>query len=44
MSTDIREMLRLYQQGVIPESLAVHSLTKFQRSRSLEKAHPEIAP
>lgn len=44
MSTDIREMLRLYQQGTTPDSLAVHSLTRFQQSRSLERAHPEIAP
>ena len=44
IATDIREMLRLYQQGVTPESLAVNSLTKFQRSSSLERAHPEIAP
>lgn len=44
IATDLREMLRLYQQGITPESLAVRSLTKFQESRSLQKAHPEIAP
>ncbi len=44
MATDLREMLRLYQQGYTPQSLAVKSLTRFHKSASLEKAHPEIAP
>lgn len=44
VATEVREMLRLYQQGATPESLALRSLTKFQQSKSLEKAHPEIAP
>lgn len=44
MATDLREMLRLYQQGHTPDSVALHSLTRFHKSPSLEKAHPEIAP
>lgn len=44
IATDVREMLRLYQQGITPESFALNSLTKFHRSASLAKAHPEIAP
>ena len=44
ITTDVRELLRLYQQGITPENLAVRSLTRFQQSASLAKAHPEIAP
>lgn len=44
ISTDIREMLRLYQTGYTPEALAINSLTRFQKSTQLERAHPEIAP
>lgn len=43
MATDLREMLRLYQMGDRPESIAVNSLTKFHKSKPLDKAHPEIA-
>jgi hypothetical protein len=43
ISTDLREMLRLYQQGVTPEKLAVNSLTSFMESSLLKQAHPEIA-
>lgn len=32
LSTQLREMLRLYQQGISVESLAVHSLTRFHDS------------
>lgn len=44
MATEIREMLRLYQKGMTPDSLAVHSLMRFTESQVLHEAHPEIAP
>ena len=44
IATDVRELLRLYQQGITPECLAVRSLTRFQQSASLARAHPEITP
>jgi len=44
IATEVRELLRLYQQGVTPEALAMRSLTRFHKSPSLERAHPEIAP
>lgn len=43
ISTDLREMLRLYQKGVTPQSLAVNSLTRFYDSADLNKKYPEIA-
>lgn len=43
ISTDVREMLRLYQQGVTPDSLAVNSITRFYSSKKLNESHPEIA-
>ncbi len=44
IATETREMLRLYQQGPTATDIAVRSLTRFQHSVSLERAHPEIAP
>lgn len=43
ISTSLREMLRLYQKGVTPDSLAVNSLTRFYDSVDLNKIYPEIA-
>ena len=43
ISTDLREMLRLYQKGVTPESLAVNSMTRFYSSKELDRRYPEIA-
>lgn len=43
ISTDLREMLRLYQKGVTPESLAVNSITRFYNSKELDQRYPEIA-
>jgi hypothetical protein len=42
LSTQVREMLRLYQQGVTPEGLAVNSLTRFHDAKSVAMAFPEL--
>lgn len=44
IATETREMLRLYQQGSTATELALRSLTRFQQSKNLERAYPEIAP
>jgi hypothetical protein len=42
LSTQLREMLRLYQQGVTPEGLAVNSLTRFHDAKTVADAYPEL--
>jgi hypothetical protein len=43
LSTQVREMLRLYQLGTTPEGLAVNSLTRFHDARTVAKSFPELA-
>ncbi|MBC7564667.1 hypothetical protein H7100_00330 [Candidatus Saccharibacteria bacterium] len=42
LSTQLREMLRLYQLGVTPEGLAVHSLTRFHDAKTVSQSFPEL--
>ncbi|HEY8886312.1 MAG TPA: hypothetical protein VIM31_02295 [Candidatus Microsaccharimonas sp.] len=42
LSTQVREMLRLYQQGVTPEGLAVNSLTRFHDAKTVAQSFPEL--
>jgi len=42
LSTQLREMLRLYQQGITPEGLAVRSLTKFHDAKTVAQSFPEL--
>lgn len=43
MSTTVRDLLRLYQQGVSAESVAMRSLTKFHDTAVVAKQYPELA-
>lgn len=43
MSTTVRELLRLYQQGVSAETVAMRSLTKFHDTAIVGKQYPELA-
>lgn len=43
ISTEVRYMLNLYQQGFTPESLAVNSVTRFYTSKKLNQRYPEVA-
>ncbi len=43
VSGDIREMLRLYQQGITPDLLSMRSITRFYNSKNLAKQYPEVA-
>lgn len=44
LSAQLRDMLRLYQQGAGVESLAVHSLTRFHTSQTVARQYPELSP
>jgi len=39
----VRELLRLYQQGISPESIAVNSLTQFHDTAHVEQRYPELS-
>lgn len=43
LSTQLREMLRLYQQGMSAEGFAVDSLTRFHDSKMVAKYYPELS-
>lgn len=43
LSTQLREMLRLYQQGVSAEGVATDGLTRFHDSRRVAKYYPELS-
>lgn len=43
ISSNIRNMLRLYQQGVTPEGLATNSLTRFHEANKVAKVYPELS-
>lgn len=43
LSTQLREMLRLYQKGVSPEGLAMNSLTRFYDSKAVVEKFPELS-
>ncbi len=43
LSTQLREMLRLYQKGVSAEGLAIHSLTRFHDSKTVAQQYPELS-
>ena len=42
LSTQVREMLKFYQQGISAEGLAMNSLTKFHDSKKLGEYYPEL--
>ncbi|HEY8992802.1 MAG TPA: hypothetical protein VIM37_03045 [Candidatus Microsaccharimonas sp.] len=42
LSTQLREMLRLYQKGMTPEGLAVNSLTRFHDTKTVARSFPEL--
>lgn len=42
LSTQLREMLRLYQQGITPEGLAVNSVTRFHDAKTVATSYPEL--
>jgi len=42
LSTQLREMLRLYQQGISVEGLAMNSLTRFYDSSTVARYYPEL--
>ena len=43
LSTQLREMLRLYQQGITAEGVAMHSLTRFHDSKPVARVYPELS-
>ena len=43
LSTQLREMLRLYQQGISAEGFAMDSLTRFHDSKMVAKYYPELS-
>lgn len=43
LSTQLREMLRLYQQGASAEGVAMDSLTRFYNSKMVAKYYPELS-
>lgn len=42
LTTQLREMLRLYQQGMSVEGLAMNSLTRFHDSKTVASQYPEL--
>ena len=43
MSLNLRNMLKLYQQGVTPEGLAMNSLTRFHEANKVAQVYPELS-
>lgn len=43
LSTQLREMLRLYQRGMSAEGVAMNSLTRFYDSKKVAQQYPELA-
>ncbi len=43
LSTQLREMLRLYQRGVTAEDVAVSGLTHFYDSKEVARVYPELS-
>lgn len=43
IATQLREMLRLYQQGITAEGTAINSLTRFYDSRTVAEQYPELS-
>ena len=43
LSTQLREMLRLYQRGVSAEGVAIGGLTRFHDSKEAAQVYPELA-
>lgn len=43
LSTQLREMLRLYQRGVSAEGVAIGGLTRFYDSKEAAQVYPELA-
>lgn len=43
ISNQLRNMLRLYQQGVTPEGFAINSLTRFHDASKVAKVYPELS-
>lgn len=43
ISLNLRNMLRLYQQGVTPEGLAMNSLTRFHDTDKVAAVYPELS-
>lgn len=43
LSTTVRELLRLYQQGTQPETIALRSLTKFYDTKEVARYYPELS-
>lgn len=43
ISNQLRNMLRLYQQGVTPEGFAIDSLTRFHDTNKVVEVYPELS-
>lgn len=43
LSTTVRELLRLYQKGIQPASIAIRSLTKFHDNKEVVRYFPELS-
>ena len=43
ISSKLRNMLRLYQQGITPEGLAMDSLTRFHDTKKVAEVYPELS-
>jgi hypothetical protein len=43
ISNQLRNMLRLYQQGVTPEGFAIDSLTRFHDTNKVAEVYPELS-